>query len=656
MPFKSVFVAAILSCTSAASLAGTPLANPASIPLATFFADSQFGGAALSPDGLNVALLPRGPDGKLVLAVKSTAGGPARILASIKDSDVGDVHWINNQRLAYSARHKEVDDSDRPFGPGLHAINIDGSKDTYLVRHTWAADVKGDALPPNTHFLSSVHEANSNDIYVTRYNAFTFEGYTVLRLDTVTANLKAVDVPREINGVIVDANGVPRVATLTKFGRVHMLFKDAKTGAWREVADEPWDSRELKTPALVTPSGELYVVSNHGRDTSGLYHFDTATGKLDAEPVIQLKNYDFDGNLILAADHETVLGVRYETSEWITTWFDEGMRQLQAKVDKALPSTINQIVLPSEARDSDIVLVHSYSDLEPGFSQLYQRSTGAFTRLGTRMPEINPLQMAEMKMVHYKARDGRDIPAYLTLPKGASAKSPMVVLVHGAAWSRGGHLRWDDTVQFLASRGYAVLQPEFRGSTGFGYSHFTAGWKQWGQAMQDDIADGAKWAVAQGHADGARICIAGGNYGGYATLMGLARDPDLFHCGVDWIGITDLNLIYDQRYTSTPDDVKQFGLPLLLGDQSKDAAMLKAASPITHAARISKPLLLVYGGKDRDEPIEQARKFYEAVKKTNPKVELVEYDKEGHGWYYENTKLDFWNRVERFLDQNIGKH
>ena len=656
MSFKFMFVAALFSC--GAAVAATPLPDPSSIPLATFFAGPQFGGAVLSPDGLHVALLPRGPDGNLVLAVKATAGGPARILTGIKGADVDDIHWVNNQRIVYSALRRQADESERDFGPGLHAINIDGSKDSYLVRHTWTADARGNALPPNTHFLSAVHDASSNDVYVTRYNAFKedFEGYTVLRLDTVTANLTAVDVPKEINSVLIDANGMPRVATSSKDGRIHTLFNDGKGGAWRELADAPWTSSELARPALVTQSGEMYVVSNHGRDTRGLYHLDTATGKLDAEPVIQLKNYDFNGHLILAGDHETVLGVRYETSEAITTWFDEGMRQLQTKVDKALPSTINQVVLPADARASDFVLVHSYSDVEPGFSQLYQRSTGAFTRLGVRMPEINPLQMAEMKMVHYKARDGREIPAYLTLPKNASAKSPMVVLVHGGPWVRGEHLGWNSTVQFLASRGYVVLQPEYRGSTGFGHAHFAAGWQQWGKAMQDDVADGAKWVVAHGHADGARICIAGASYGGYATLMGLANNPELFRCGVDWVGVTDINLLYDLRYTNTSEEAKRFGLPLLVGDQSKDAAMLKAVSPLENAARITQPLLLAYGGKDRTVPIEHGKKFYAAVKKTNPKVEWVEYEGEGHGWFYDRTNLDFWARVERFLDQNIGKH
>jgi dipeptidyl aminopeptidase/acylaminoacyl peptidase len=231
----------------------------------------------------------------------------------------------------------------------------------------------------------------------------------------------------------------------------------------------------------------------------------------------------------------------------------------------------------------------------------------------------------------------------------------MVVLVHGGPWVRGVHFGWDRQVQFLASRGYAVLQPEYRGSRGYGDAHFKAGWKQWGQAMQDDVADAARWAIAKGVADGKRVCIAGASYGGYATLMGLIRNPELFRCGVDWVGVTDINLLYDLRFTNTSQDAKTYGLPTLIGDQKADAAMLKANSPLENASKITQPLLLAYGGKDRTVPIEHGRKFHDAVKRSNQRVEWIEYPQEGHGWAYQRTKLDFWTRVEKFLAENLGK-
>jgi dipeptidyl aminopeptidase/acylaminoacyl peptidase len=213
---------------------------------------------------------------------------------------------------------------------------------------------------------------------------------------------------------------------------------------------------------------------------------------------------------------------------------------------------------------------------------------------------------------------------------------------------------WQAEVQFLASRGYAVLQPEFRGSTGFGERHLTAGFKQWGQAMQDDLADGARWAIAQGIADPQRIAIMGASYGGYATLMGLAKDGDLFRCGVQWVGVSDLQLMYDASWSDLSDNFKQYGMPALLGDREKDAAMLLANSPLQQASRIKRPLLMAYGRIDQRVPIEHGERMRDALEPHNPDVEWVRYDKDGHGWSLPETEVDWWTRVEKFLARHMG--
>jgi dienelactone hydrolase len=655
---KHILLAGACLALSAAGAAAAdaPAASSAQLPVNAFFTPPQFSGATLSPDGKHLALLLRGPEGHIVLANMPAAGGPVRILAGVKEMEVFDVHWVNNHRLVFSAYRDDADERERARGPGLHAIDIDGSKYRHLVAHEWGASTRRESLPPNTYFLSTVHDAQSGDVYVTRNNVFDedFEGYALFRLNTETGNLVRVDAPEGISRVVIDAGGTPRVATRRQDGVTHLLYNDPSSGKWRELGAYTLESPDSVSPAMVTRSGQLYVRSHHGRNTAGLYRMDVNTGKLDPEPVVGLKNFDFSGSLILAPDHENLLGVRYETSEFITTWVDEGMKQVQQRIDTLLPSTINELQVASDAV-SDAVVVHSYSDTEPGFWQLYHRSTGKLTPLGTSMPGIHPLKMADTSFVRVKARDGREIPAYLTLPKGERKNLPMVVLVHGGPWVRGVHFGWDPQVQFLASRGYAVLQPEFRGSRGFGDEHFKAGWKQWGQAMQDDVADATRWAIDKGVADGKRICIAGASYGGYATLMGLIRNPELFRCGVDWVGVTDINLLYDLRYTNTSQDAKTYGLPTLIGDQKEDAAMLKANSPLENASKITQPLLLAYGGKDRTVPIDHGKKFYEAVRRTNPHVEWIEYPEEGHGWRYLRTTVDFWSRVERFLGENLGR-
>jgi len=266
--------------------------------------------------------------------------------------------------------------------------------------------------------------------------------------------------------------------------------------------------------------------------------------------------------------------------------------------------------------------------------------------------------MSGMESVHYAARDGMQIPAWLTVPRDAPRKNlPLVVLVHGGPYVRGEFWHWNPEVQFLAARGYAVLEPEYRGSTGFGSALFKAGWKQWGKAMQDDVADGVKWAVDQGLVDPQRVCIAGASYGGYAVLMGLVNDPKVYRCGIDWVGVTDIDLMYTVDWSDLSSIWKEYGMPKLIGDPVADAAQLRATSPLRNVDKIHAPLLLAYGGKDERVPKVHGEKFRDALlKQPGADLQWVLYDQEGHGWRSVDTRVDFWNRAAKFLDKNLDAH
>ena len=198
-----------------------------------------------------------------------------------------------------------------------------------------------------------------------------------------------------------------------------------------------------------------------------------------------------------------------------------------------------------------------------------------------------------------------------------------------------------------------MIEPEFRGSNGYGQALFRAGWKQWGGAMQDALADALKWAVGQGWVDGARVCIAGASYGGYATLLGLVRHPDLYRCGIAWAAVTDPRLLYSSDWNDTSDEAKQFGLPAMLGDPVSDAAMLAAASPLAQAERIKAPLLLAFGGEDRRVPLEHGTRMRDALTAAGHPPEWVLYPDEGHGWLKLENRYDFARRMEAFLDRNL---
>jgi dipeptidyl aminopeptidase/acylaminoacyl peptidase len=300
-------------------------------------------------------------------------------------------------------------------------------------------------------------------------------------------------------------------------------------------------------------------------------------------------------------------------------------------------------------------MVYSMADTDPGTYRMYNHKTGTFTLLGQPRPWIKPEQMATQDFFKFKARDGLEIPSYLTLPKGQKKNLPMVVMVHGGPNVRGEGWGWNPEAQFLASRGYAVLQMEFRGSTGYGYKHESLGYKQWGLTMQDDITDGTKWAIAQGIADPKRICIAGASYGGYATVMGLIKEPELYQCGISWVGVTDISLLYTLTQSDSNDDTERYFLPKKVADLKKDAEQIKATSAVENAAKLKAPLILAYGGSDARVPTEHGERLKTAMKGANPNLEWIVYPEEGHGWVRLKNNVDFWTRVEKFLNRFTWK-
>jgi dipeptidyl aminopeptidase/acylaminoacyl peptidase len=516
-------------------------------------------------------------------------------------------------------------------------------------------------LPWHTFMLPARGAQDSEYVYV-RDLVFKTDDRTaragLLRLNTLTGQAQEVSRPKDdVTRWMLDHKGEPRIAIGTREDTVTIHYLDPATKEWRKLTSYKafGSNGNGITPLAFGPDGKLYVSTRHGRDTSAVHTLDIATGALSAEPLASTKGYDFQGEIITSRDK--VLGMEFTTDATSVEWFAPAMRAVQETVDKLLPATVNLVAAPPQHAQTPWLLVRAYSDTIPLTYYLFNRDTKLLNKVGDTHPGIDPKQMGRQQALTYKARDGLDIPALLTLPPGGiKARPPLVVLVHGGPWVRGSTWGWHPQSQFPASRGYAVLEPSFRGTTGFGAAHYKASFKQWGLAMQNDLADGVRWAIEKGYADPKRVCIAGASYGGYATLMGLVNDPDLYKCGVNWVGVTDIDLMYGSanHRSDMSDEWKRYGMPELIGDQVKDAAQLKATSPIEQAARITRPLLLAYGGADLRVPIVHGTRFHAAVKGHDPNVEWIEYPAEGHGFYLPKNRIDFWRRVEKFLDKNIG--
>jgi dipeptidyl aminopeptidase/acylaminoacyl peptidase len=654
----------LLAGAGGASLAQSPGAPPAPEPIAHFFDNPVFSGARLSPNGRFVAVRVAPKSGRVRLAAVDLATMKSTVLAEFKDADVGQFRWVNDKRLVLTVTDNELAVGDVRAGPGLYAVNVDGGGFLQLVsRQNQGVQINpalAQLLPPNTRLLQAVGQQTGDDVYVTQTKLTelgTVDYVSLLRLNTVTGQAKPVPRPNATMHWLMDQNGAPRIAEAQEQNRTIIYYKDNADSAWRQLAafDSYRGAPGAFSPVAFAPDGTLFVQARNG-DKSALYTYDPDSKQRSPQPIVTLDGHDFDGQLIMSRDD--VLGVAYEEERARTRWFDAKMAAIQAAIDQALPDAVNTIRAPLRP-ELPYLLISSGSDRQPPTYLLFNTTTNELSPLGAAYPAISLSRMSPKRLVRYAARDGLPIPAWLTLPQGRDGQNlPMVVLVHGGPWVRGDSWDWDPEVQFLASRGYAVLQPAFRGSTGLGQRHFKAGWKQWGLAMQDDLADGARWAIAEGIANPNRICIAGASYGGYATLMGLVNDADLFRCGVAWLGVTDLTLMQKGHWSSDSDlsDIfRDYGMPLLVGDAERDAVQFNATSPLQQAARITQPLLLAYGGADRRVPLIHGNRLYDTVKRTNPNVEWVVYDEEGHGWALPKNRIDFWTRVEKFLNRNIGQ-
>jgi dipeptidyl aminopeptidase/acylaminoacyl peptidase len=646
---------------AAICLPWTAWAQPAPIPdkapASSYFQERTFSAAQLSPDGKKVAFKLRVKDGPAKLVVMDLASQTPTVVASFERDSVGNFAWVNDNRLVLNLASWLKSVGQRDINPGLFAVDANGERFKQLAETIGSfvkSNVNADLLPQWTEYLRSSADQTGDDIWVTVTEAYDKKAGAdyrrVRKVNTVTGRWTEIEAPLHAHHWVFDTHDRLRAALESRDGQQKMLYR-APDQTWQTLATVDSLTTTLY-PIHIDNKDQLYVVSNQGKDTTGLYTWDFAKQQLSAQPLLSSSSFDIQPQPVVHQGQ--IQGWRFTIDAAVTQWTNDNFKSLQDSLDKALPSTINTISVGTRS-ETPHVLINTHSDRTPGSTLLFNRETRKFSRLGDAMPQLRGQAMAGMAFVRYPARDGLSIPAYLSLPPGDTKKSlPLLVLVHGGPWLRGQSWGWNPEVQFLASRGYAVLQPEFRGSTGFGRKLFEASWRQWGQAMQHDLADAARWAIAQGIADPQRICIMGGSYGGYATMMGLVNDPDLFRCGINWVGVTDQQLMYSVSWSDITDQVKTYGLPRLMGDSAKDADMFKAYSPLQQAFRIKTPVLMAYGGKDERVPLIHGEKMRDALKSHNPQVEWIEYKDEGHGFVDLHNRVDFWERVEKFLARHLS--
>ncbi|QYM79124.1 S9 family peptidase [Horticoccus luteus] len=640
-------LAALLISPVLASAANQP-APPALVPIEDFAQTPIVSGMRMSPDGKAVAY---------------TASADQKTAIVIKDLDTGKVSgvddgwaptWVNDGRIAFG-------------GNGFAAIDRDGSNYKGLAgraRQMETHQVDGLLVAPSPIFSEFTTKANKDDVLLLQYDYPNWRGrYSiilsfphVLRMDTRSGGfMRMVENPGDVMGWGLDASGVVRVGVEYNKGLYRVLYRDDAKQGWRVLKGLDWERRGTSVRGMSADGKQLYLgrISDNGK--WALYTYDIADEKM-GEMLLGHAKYDigsFDGDgseLMLARQTRELLGVRYVAEIPKTQWFDQQMASIQAALDKSLPERINTITDMDVARQR--FLVNSSSARDPGTYYVFDLGKQQLTPVMATMPWIKPDQMAEMIPITYKSRDGLPIHGFLTLPAGRGTKKlPLVVMPHGGPFVRETY-RFNPDVQFLANRGYAVLQMNFRGSPGFGQAFLDAGKHQVGTGMIDDITDGAKWAIAKGIADPDRVAIMGWSYGGYAALMGVIREPKLFRCAIDLAGVTDWKAIL--KYDN---EVSPNSLPYTrdyIGDFQKDAAALDDISPVYHADAIQVPLLLVYSKSDDTVHYDQATAITKALDKAGKPYEFMAKFNEGHGFYEKKHRVALYQTIEAFLAKNMG--
>ena len=605
------------------------------IPLEDFFRNSERTGYQLSPDARHISYLAPWHD-RLNLFVRPIDRPDAeavRLTAETERSLAGYM-WADNERLIFSK------DTAGDENYQLYGVRLDGSD---LRAYTAFEGVRSgiiDDLEEQPDFIL---------ICMNRRNPEVFDPY---RLNLATGELTLLaENPGNYQGWMTDHDGKLRAAVAIVDGvNTQLLYRDTEEEPFRPVLTTNF--KDVVSFMEFTPDNrEVYAATNLGRDKTVLVRMNPATCE-ELEVLYEDDRYDVE-SISYSRKRKKLLSV-YCTGhkEPVRHYFDEEERQLRKRIGEHFPG--RRFGMADSDKAEEHYLVYVGGDRTRGAYWLYDATTDQATHMADLAPWLDEAEMNEMLPVDYTTRDGLHIEAYLTLPDGLNLDEahnlPVVVNPHGGPWARD---TWgfSSEVQFLANRGYAVFQMNYRGSTGYGRRFLEASYKQWGLRMQDDITDGVKWLIGQGIADPARIAIYGGSYGGYATLAGLCFTPELYACGIDYVGVSNL---FTFMQTIPP-----YWRPMLemmyeqVGNPETDREQLAATSPALHAENIRVPLLIAQGANDPRVNKAESDQMVEALRQRGITVEYMVKDNEGHGFHNQENRFDFYRAVEKFLQAHL---
>ncbi len=634
---------ALLACGSvAAAPADTP---PPLIPRAVLFGNAERLNPMLSPDGRLLSWLAPDANGVLNVWVRSEGEDSAR---AVTHETHRPIPWYTWSASGSHVLYLQDSDGDENYHLFSAELKTGAVRDLTPIRGVRAQNVLVSRARPGEVLVAlNLRDPRLFDLY---------------RVDLATGALTPeAENPGDVLSWTPDADFVIRGATAFEAatGATVIRVRGGAGQPWRDVLRMPFERALFPGQAaggsliagFAVDGRSLYVQSALGSGMGRLVRVDAITGA-ELEVVASHPRSDLpdlgDGVLFDDSTHR-VLAVEFDpgTPEW--TFLDARTREDFARIGRAAPGFAR--ILSRDAADRRWVLSVSRGDA-PDAYVLYDRGTRAVTRLWSAQPALERVALAKKRVVSIPARDGLALVCYLTVPPGVAARAlPLVLLVHGGPWFRDADV-FDAEVQLLANRGYAVLQVNYRGSTGFGLAYYNAGDGQWGRGMQDDLYDAVRWAVARGIADPRRVASMGWSGGGYATLNALWQQPAMFACGVDGVGPGDVRVLFQSFPRYWVANLERFRRRV--GDVEHDDSLWKAISPRFHVDAIRAPLLVGQGQNDPRVSLANADAMVKALRDAGREVTYVVYPDEGHGFARPENNLDFYGRVEEFLAKHLG--
>lgn len=625
MRILSVLLALFIAMPTVCAIA----AVPPLLPMEDFFRNPDNSAFSISPDGKWLAFA-RPWQHRMNVYVREISTGNEKRITSATERDIAGFFWKGNGRIVFAQ------DSGGDENFHVYITSIKGGEARDLTPFDKVrAGVLDDLEDDPRHMLIDMNRDN-------------LEVFDVYRCDIETGELELVAKnPGNITGWMTDHDGKLRIGYTSDGVNASFLYRTNESENFRIL--KTTNFKETFSPILFAYDNKLlYIISNLSRDKEAIYTFDPESNKV-LDLVFEHDEVDA-GSLMHSKKRKIITGVRYTTDRRHYKFFDSEREELQKTLDAFFPGL--EAVAVDADDDEQRYIVRTYSDRTRGTYYLFDRRDNSMLKLADLSPWLKAEHMAPMKAITFTARDGMKINGYLTLPVGVEAKNlPLVVIPHGGPSARD---TWgfDSEAQFLANRGIAVLQVNFRGSTGYGKSFWQAGFKQWGRKMQDDVTDGVQWAVNEGIADKSRLAIYGGSYGGYSALAGATFTPYLYACAVSYVGPSNLFTLLE----SIPPYWKPF-IEMeyeMIGDPSADKELLREVSPVFHAENIRIPLFVAQGANDPRVNKAESDQIVEAVRKAGMEVVYMVKDNEGHGFHNEENRFDFYRTMEEFFRKHLG--